>query len=225
MLKKRWLILAILLGLVVISRSRPAPLRRTTENLRHFDLPSARLYDLLVASFVGGFYSLVADELTAAYAKGKVLEVGSGPGGLALRIAARAPQMELIVSDVSPDMVDLARRHIESAGLAQWVCTQVADVTVLPFPDAGFDCVVSTLSLHHWPDRASGLAEIYRVLKPGGEALIYDLAVSFWGHALNREELERLARESPFAETSIEPVNWPNRFPGIISRIRLRKNT
>ncbi|MDD4162082.1 MAG: class I SAM-dependent methyltransferase [Methanothrix sp.] len=51
---------------------------------------------------------------------------------------------------------------------------EVGDVCALPFEDEFFDLVVSTFSLHHWPDATAGLNEIFRVLKPGGEAWIYD---------------------------------------------------
>lgn len=52
----------------------------------------------------------------------------------------------------------------------------------MPFPDASFDLVVSSLSAHHWPDSAAGFAEIRRVLRPGGHALVYDLPAG-WAHA------------------------------------------
>jgi ubiquinone/menaquinone biosynthesis C-methylase UbiE len=52
----------------------------------------------------------------------------------------------------------------------------VGDVASLPLSDAAFDVVVSTFSAHRWPDPGKGLAEIYRVLRPGGVARIYDLA-------------------------------------------------
>jgi ubiquinone/menaquinone biosynthesis C-methylase UbiE len=52
----------------------------------------------------------------------------------------------------------------------------VGDVAALPFGEASFDVVVSTLSAHNWPDPAAGLAELYRVLRPGGVAWVYDLA-------------------------------------------------
>jgi SAM-dependent methyltransferase len=45
----------------------------------------------------------------------------------------------------------------------------------LPFPDGNLDFVVSTLSLHHWPNPAQAFQEIYRVLKPGGQFLVFDL--------------------------------------------------
>jgi SAM-dependent methyltransferase len=50
----------------------------------------------------------------------------------------------------------------------------VGDVAALAFPDGSFDLVVSTLSMHHWADPAAGLAEIGRVLRPGGRVLIWD---------------------------------------------------
>jgi ubiquinone/menaquinone biosynthesis C-methylase UbiE len=51
----------------------------------------------------------------------------------------------------------------------------VADVAALPFPDATFDLVVSTLSQHHWADPAAGLNEILRVLRPDAQTWIYDI--------------------------------------------------
>jgi SAM-dependent methyltransferase len=51
----------------------------------------------------------------------------------------------------------------------------VGDVAALAFPDRSFDLVVSTLSMHHWADPATGLAEIGRVLRPGARALIWDV--------------------------------------------------
>ncbi len=88
-----------------------------------------------------------------------VLEVGGGPGELAERM-----QQELGVNvafvDLSPRMVELAR--------ARGVDAQVGDIEELPFPDGTFDTVVAAWMLYHVPDIDRGLAEVARVLRPGG---------------------------------------------------------
>jgi SAM-dependent methyltransferase len=88
-----------------------------------------------------------------------VLEVGGGPGELAERMQ-RELGAEVSFVDISPRMVELARgRRIDA---------QVADVQELPFADAAFDTVVAAWMLYHVPDVGRGLAEIARVLRPGG---------------------------------------------------------
>jgi SAM-dependent methyltransferase len=89
----------------------------------------------------------------------RVLEVGGGPGELAERMQ-RELGAEVSFVDISPRMVELARgRRIDA---------QVADVQELPFADAAFDTVVAAWMLYHVPDVGRGLAEIARVLRPGG---------------------------------------------------------
>jgi SAM-dependent methyltransferase len=88
-----------------------------------------------------------------------VLEVGGGPGELAERMQ-RELGAEVSFVDISPRMVELAR--------GRGIDAQVADVQELPFADAAFDTVVAAWMLYHVPDVGRGLAEIARVLRPGG---------------------------------------------------------
>ena len=81
---------------------------------------------------------------------------------------------------------------------------------------------MSTLSLHHWSDPASGLAETYRVLKPGGVARIYDLAHWLWRPAQDGNRLSQLAATSPFSEGEVEIVRWPGSVPAFVL-LRLRR--
>jgi SAM-dependent methyltransferase len=75
---------------------------------------------------------------------------------------------------------------------------------------------VSTLSLHHWPEPAHGLAEIHRVLKPGGEAWIYDLAHWLWPTARGGDRIAQLVAASPFGEGEVEIIRWPGSVPAFV---------
>ena len=220
--KRIWLVPIVALVAALLYRNR-ASLKRIYANIRAFDLPSAAMYDVLFASLLGGFYARVAEEVATARPSGTVLEVGSGPGQLAVLLARAAPDITLTGVDISPEMVDRAARRAEGAGLGGRVRLEVGDVGSLPFPDASFDAVVSTLSLHHWPDPARGLTEVHRVLKPGGEARIYDLAHWRWLPAHEGSRLDQLAAESPFGGGAVEVVRWPGSVPAFVL-LRLRRS-
>jgi SAM-dependent methyltransferase len=209
--------LTAMLGGVLLFRGRLRGIaRRISANVRAFDLPSAGMYDVVVARLLEGFYARVASEMATAFPRSSVLEVGSGPGRLAVSLAREAPGLTLTGVDISGAMVERAARRAASAGLSEKVRFEVGDVAALPLSDEEFDAVVSTLSLHHWSDPTSGLAEIHRVLKPGGEARIYDLAHWLWRPARGGNRLAQLAAASPFGEGEVEIVRWPGCVPAFV---------
>jgi SAM-dependent methyltransferase len=223
MSRKWWFTLAAMLLTATLYRNRlRAYLEEATANVRDFDLPSAGAYDALVASVLEGFYARVAGEVAAAHPGGKLLEVGSGPGRLAVRLAREAPGVTLTGVDISDAMVERAAHRAAGAGLSERVRFEVGDVAALPLSDEEFSAVVSTLSLHHWSDPASGLAEIHRVLEPGGEARIYDLAHWLWRPARGGDRLAQLAAASPFGEGEVKVVRWPGSVPAFVM-LRLRR--
>jgi len=206
---------------MLLYRNR-ASLEQIRANVHAFDLPTAGTYDTLVASLLGGLYERVADEVAEAYPTGTILEVGSGPGRLAVRLAQKAPGLKLTGVDISPEMSERAARRAAGAGLGERVRFEVGDVGALPFAEESFDGAVSTLSLHHWSDPARGLAEVHRVLKPGGEARIYDLAHWLWRPAHGASRLDRLAEASPFGGGAVEVIRWPASVPAFVL-LRLRR--
>jgi SAM-dependent methyltransferase len=223
MSRRSWPVLIAVLSAVALYHDRlRAILEQVYANIRAFDLPSAGAYDALVASVLEGFYARVAGEVAAAHPGGKLLEVGSGPGRLAVRLGQEAPGVEVTGVDLSVAMVERAARRAAEAGLTERVRFEVGDVGALPLSDQDFDGVVSTLSLHHWADPVRGLAEIHRVLKPGGEARIYDLAHWLWQPARDRDRLAQLAAASPFGEGEVELVRWPGSVPAFVL-LRLRR--
>ncbi len=176
-MRRRWPIAAALLaagaGAAVLSRGR---LERALRDLRTFSAPSAAVYDALASPALDGFFTRVALDLVDGRPGARVLEVGSGPGRLASRIAELDRDARVVGSDVSPEMLARASAWAERSGVADRVRFVLADASLLPFADASFDAVVTTFSLHHWPDAARGLREVRRVLRPRGVARIYDVA-------------------------------------------------
>jgi demethylmenaquinone methyltransferase/2-methoxy-6-polyprenyl-1,4-benzoquinol methylase/phosphoethanolamine N-methyltransferase len=154
---------------------KPADAPRTAGRVLH----GARWYDLS-----GGAVSFGRDkairqtliDLATPVPGEQVLDVGCGTGTLAIAIKPRVRAGEVHGIDASPEMIEVAKEKAAKAGSA--IDFQVALIEALPFPDAFFDLVTSSLMLHHLPDnlKARGLREIRRVLKPGGRFMAMDFA-------------------------------------------------
>ena len=103
-----------------------------------------------------------------------VLDVGCGTGEVTLLAKTRAANGKVYGIDPAPEMIAVARGKAERKKLD--IDFRVAVIESLPFPDASMDVVTSSLMMHHLPGdlKIRGLAEIYRVLKPGGHLLVAD---------------------------------------------------
>jgi ubiquinone/menaquinone biosynthesis C-methylase UbiE len=134
-------------------------------------------YDVLSRFTEAGLFRGISDDVAGeAPPEARVLEVGCGPGHLSIALTKRHA---FVVTglDLDPAMIDRARANAERSIAAgeRHPTFVVGDVASLPFDVGAFDVVVSTFSMHHWDDPSAGLAEIGRVLRPGGRALIWDL--------------------------------------------------
>lgn len=124
----------------------------------------------------------------------RVLDVGSGPGLLVAEIAQAVGRSGHVTGlDISDGMLALSRTRCADPAISERVSLVKADAVALPFPDASFDVAVSTQVYEYVADLKTALAELYRVLRVGGRALIIDTDWdSIVWNAGDRELMQRL---------------------------------
>ncbi|MBB3452578.1 ubiquinone/menaquinone biosynthesis C-methylase UbiE [Rhizobium sp. BK313] len=114
-----------------------------------------------------GWFPWVARQLPLN-AGNRILDVGCGPGWFWAATVNELPEsLDLTLSDLSPGMVQEAVERCQSLAFGE-VTGQQADATALPLEDGSFDAVIAMHMLYHLPDQPQAIAEMYRVLKPGG---------------------------------------------------------
>lgn len=176
----RWLVglaLAVLLRRLGSERIADA-VRWADQRLELFSPRGATLYARVAPPLLRPLHRFVADDV-AALAPATVLDVGTGPGALAVEIARRYPAASVIGVDLAPEMLATAEERAREAGVGQRVEFVTADAAALPLSDGSADVVVSTLSLHHWRDVPAVLRELHRVVREGGRVLLYDARFSY----------------------------------------------
>lgn len=158
---------------------------------------------------------------------GDVLEIGGGSGAMAEDLLRSHPLLRLTVTDHDPAMVDAARERLGK--LAQ-VTVRQADATHLPFAGEAFDAVLSFLMLHHVIDWEQAIAEVSRVLRPGGTFVGYDLTRSraaSWLHRVDRSPhrlIQRQALEPALAHAGLRATHLRDSLGGRIVRFVAHKH-
>jgi ubiquinone/menaquinone biosynthesis C-methylase UbiE len=165
-----------------------------------------------------------------ARAKGRILEVAVGTGR---NFDFYSRGVGITGVDLSPDMLDIARRHATDLDLE--VDLRAAAAEALPFDDDSFDTAVCTLSLCTIPDPAASIAEMKRVLRPGGQLLLLDhIGSSRWPIWAAQRLIEQLTiraagehmtrRQLPLVEAAgFDIVETQRLKAGTVERIAARK--
>lgn len=107
-----------------------------------------------------------------AFSPRRLLDVATGTGDFALELKSRAPHTEVVGSDFVPQMLDLARQKAGARRLD--IRLEEGDALDLPYPDGSFDAVTCAFGFRNFADYARGLAEMWRVLAPGGRVVILE---------------------------------------------------
>ena len=169
-----------------------------TPRLRDLDLEAHLIDPALKQRFVTPMFDLIApryDRFTRVFsfdmdrrwkteliawiaehvrADANVLDLACGTGDLAFASAQRAPRGAVLGVDASPAMIEIAHARATQDRHASHVRFAVGDLTALDVPTASVDAVTAGYALRNVPDYARGIAEIARVLKPGGVVATLD---------------------------------------------------
>ncbi|MDB5643819.1 MAG: pmtA [Hyphomicrobiales bacterium] len=149
---------------------------RDSSAISHADVESAYarwapVYDLVFTATMkpGRKAGAAAINALGAGAPIQTLDVGVGTG---LELPMFAPHVQITGIDLSEPMLEIARKRVASAGLANVKALRAMDAMALDFPDAHFDAVIAPYVLTVVPDPHRTLDEMARVVKPGGEIVL-----------------------------------------------------
>jgi SAM-dependent methyltransferase len=145
----------------------------------------ARIGGALWRVGIGSDLSLLYDaagEIGRQPPAARILDMPCG-GGVALRGLKPGQHVTYVAADIAREMLERTMDAARERGLEDQVQVRVADVGALPFPDGDFDLVVSFTGLHCFPDPQRAVAELVRVLRPGGvltgSAVLNDTGLRF----------------------------------------------
>ncbi|NEE02982.1 class I SAM-dependent methyltransferase [Phytoactinopolyspora halotolerans] len=164
-------------------------------------------YDRLARRTLGSLYRRVCSDVVGMAPPGGVIaDVGAGTGRLSSLVAQGREDLDVHVVDPSADMVTVAERVARDADVADRVHLHVADVAGLPLPADSVDVIVSTLSMHHWPDVPAAAAQLRRVLRPGGRLLVVDFRFAPFR---DLDDALRTAENPEWTEITMAKVRLP----------------
>jgi ubiquinone/menaquinone biosynthesis C-methylase UbiE len=139
---------------------------------QQFD-PQSRAYLHSAVHAAGPDLEHTARRIAGLPAGGAALDLGTGAGHLAFVLAGHFAQV--CACDPSPAMLATVESAAAERGVAERIVTARASAEKLPYGSAAFDLVATRYSAHHWLDLSGALAEMSRVLRPGGALLVIDV--------------------------------------------------
>lgn len=120
-------------------------------------------------------WRLTAIQSLAKHKPQTILDVATGTGDFAILAARMLRPQKLVGADISEGMMSIGRQKVEQEGLADTISFKKEDCMSLTFDDNTFDAVTAAFGIRNFPNLDKGLAEMCRVLKPGGHLCVIEL--------------------------------------------------
>jgi demethylmenaquinone methyltransferase/2-methoxy-6-polyprenyl-1,4-benzoquinol methylase len=162
-----------------MTQDSPAPGEATAERVRGIFSSIAGSYDTfnaLASMGIDRSWRKALVKAAALNAESRVLDLAAGTGDVALAIAEQAQPAEVVITDFTPEMLEIAERKAGEYSGASRLTFRLADAQELPFPDASFDVATVAFGVRNFPERDRNFAEVMRVLKPGGRYVILEFS-------------------------------------------------
>lgn len=162
-----------------MASSNPVPGTPTTERVRGIFSNIASGYDRFNRLASMGIDVLWRKELVKACnldSDMRVLDLAAGTGDVSLAIAEQGRPAAVVVTDFTPEMLEIAEQKATAYTGPTTLTFQHADAQSLPFADDSFDVVTVAFGVRNFPERRRNFAEVLRVLKPGGRYVILEFS-------------------------------------------------
>lgn len=178
----------------------------------------AERYDLMNDLMSGGLHRLWKDDLVVTLNPPRsaeafrVLDLAGGTGDVAMRIVrAGGEGTSTVICDISPEMLEVGQRKVEEAGLTDRISLVEGNAEALPFADRSFDAVTIAFGIRNVTHIDRALAEMYRVLKPGGRVLVLEFShvdVPMLDRLYDLFSFEAIPRLGQLAAGASEPYRY-----------------
>lgn len=133
----------------------------------------ARDYDAMDHAAVNRLF--VADFLACWDRHNPILDLGTGTAQIPIELARQAPEAQIVGVDLAEHMLRVSEDNVRRAGLTARIRLERGDAKRLPHPAGAFAAGISNSIVHHIPEPAAALAELLRVVRPGGAIFVRDL--------------------------------------------------
>lgn len=153
--------------------------RAKTEQVKEMFDSIAPAYDFMNRAMTFGIdkcWRAKAVKMIKAYTPKTILDVATGTGDLAIKLARSLKPKKITGIDLSEEMIAIGRKKVEDANLSHIIDFVAGDCLNLPFDEAQFDCITVAYGVRNFEHLNQGYREMYRVLKPGGVLCVIELS-------------------------------------------------